>query len=44
MTTEYAEQRQQQRMLHRMSNTLMAAKSVFFLALTVGVIVFVFKL
>lgn len=44
MATKYEESRQQQRMLHRMSNTLAAAKSVFFIALAVAVLVFVFRI
>ena len=44
MATEYEEQREQQRMLHKMSNTLAAAKSVFYVSLAVAVLVFVFKI
>lgn len=44
MATEYEEQLQQQRMLYKMSNTLAAAKSVFYVSLAVAVLVFAFKI
>lgn len=43
MATEYQEQREQQRLLHKMNNILIAAKSVFYITLAVAVLVFVLK-